>query len=156
MYNYEAQAVISTKNSILFIALLCMVMQRDTTLYSTALMIRSMMDHSLSMSWKTNKFVSECCCPSEVRQLQLSKQEWKDFHSWCTLAKELQKKSLVYYGVHRLGKGLVDAMSAFGVKNPLKWLVIWGDFEFDSSLESSIDSEQSMLTTKTGCTTTLT
>ena len=55
------------------------------------------------------------------------------FHSWCTLAKELQKKILVYYGVSGHGKGFVDAMSAFDVKNPWKRLIIWDDFEFDSS-----------------------
>ena len=41
------------------------------------------------------------------------------FSFWSSLAKKLSRNVIVYYGVSGHGKGLVDAMSAFGVKNPI-------------------------------------
>ena len=41
------------------------------------------------------------------------------FSFWSSLAKKLSR-NVVYYGVSGHGKGLVDAMSAFGVKNPIR------------------------------------
>ena len=42
------------------------------------------------------------------------------FFNWRQLAKSLRKKFIIYFGVSGHGKGLVDAMSAFGVKGPLR------------------------------------
>ena len=53
----------------------------------------------------------------------------KVFECWCQLAKELSKVILVYFGVSGHGKGLVAAMSAFGVKNPLKRAVIFEKYK---------------------------
>ena len=46
------------------------------------------------------------------------------FRFYNNLAIEKQVKILVYYGVSGHGKGLVDAMSSFGVKAPLLRAVI--------------------------------
>ena len=40
---------------------------------------------------------------------------------------------LVYYGVSGHGKGLVDAMSAFRVKGPLRRAVVTLDFSYSNS-----------------------
>ena len=52
------------------------------------------------------------------------------FRYWSNLAREENKKVLLYYGVAGHGKGLVDAMSSFGVKAPLLNAVITGDFYY--------------------------
>ena len=44
----------------------------------------------------------------------------KVFRFWRMLAQETHKTIIVYYGVSGHGKGLVDAISAFGVKTPLR------------------------------------
>ena len=41
----------------------------------------------------------------------------------------------MYYGVSGHGKGLVDAMSAFGAKGPLRRAVICNDFQYSSADE---------------------
>ena len=41
------------------------------------------------------------------------------FSSWSSLLKKLSRNVVVYYGVSEHGKGLVDVMSAFEVKNPI-------------------------------------
>ena len=48
---------------------------------------------------------------------------------------KIREKIIVFYGVSGHGKGLVDAINAFGVKNPLKSMVICENFQFDSSLD---------------------
>ena len=45
----------------------------------------------------------------------------------------LQKRVIVYYGASGHGKGLVDAMSGFKVKEPLHKAVITGNFPYNSS-----------------------
>ena len=55
-------------------------------------------------------------------------------HEWKKLAESVQKTVIVYYGVKGHGKGLVDAMSGFGVKTPLKRAIITEDFFFNKSV----------------------
>ena len=55
------------------------------------------------------------------------------FHAWKKLAESVQKTVIVYYGVKGHGKGLVDAMSGFGFKTPLKRAIINEDFFFNKS-----------------------
>ena len=55
------------------------------------------------------------------------------FHRWYSLSEEVQCKVIVYFGAAGHGKGLVDSMSAFGVKNPLRRAVYAEDFIFDSA-----------------------
>ena len=58
------------------------------------------------------------------------------FFNWRQLAKSLWKKFIIYFGVSGHGKGLVDTMSAFGVKGPLrKQIIINKDFFFLSAEE---------------------
>ena len=54
------------------------------------------------------------------------------FGSWQSLAINTQKP-LIAYGVTGHGKGLVDAMSGFGVKGPLSRAVILEDFTYNSA-----------------------
>ena len=56
------------------------------------------------------------------------------FKSYQDLAKELAK-TIILYGVNGHGKGLVDAMSDFGVKDPLRRAIITRDFMFNSAHE---------------------
>ena len=51
------------------------------------------------------------------------------------IAQKYDRKVIVYYGASGHGKGLVDAMSAFGVKTPLCRAVVNKDFKFRSSNE---------------------
>lgn len=43
---------------------------------------------------------------------------------------------LVFYGVLGHGKGLVDAMSGFGInKGPIRKAVLWEDFSYHKALD---------------------
>ena len=55
------------------------------------------------------------------------------FHFWSNIAAQYRTKAIVYYGVSGHGKGLVDAMSSFGAKAPLRKAVITEDFNFNSA-----------------------
>ena len=55
------------------------------------------------------------------------------FNKWQELAKETSKTVVVYYGVLGHGKGLVDAMSGFGVKGPLRREVITSNFNYSNA-----------------------
>ena len=55
------------------------------------------------------------------------------FNKWQELAKETSKTVVVYYGVSGHGKGLVDAMSGFGVKGPLRREVITSNFNYSNA-----------------------
>ena len=44
-----------------------------------------------------------------------------------------KKTVIAYYGVSGHGKGLVDAMSSFGVKQPLRKAIVERDFFFNSA-----------------------
>ena len=57
------------------------------------------------------------------------------FKFYHNLAKKLGKTIIVYYGVCGHGKGLVDAMSAFGVKSPLRRAVVTENFKYNSADE---------------------
>ena len=50
------------------------------------------------------------------------------FSMWQSIATSSQKKVIIYYDVSGHGKGLVDAMSGFGVKGPLRKAVWCEDF----------------------------
>ena len=52
------------------------------------------------------------------------------FRLWSYLAKKLNTNIIIYYGVSGHGKGLVDAMGAFGVKSPLTKAVITQNIEY--------------------------
>ena len=129
------KAVILTKVSIFFIALLCMVMRRHNFVFH-------LYDDKKHDGAFTKHVIEELTSffPSAIFLVKSDNCSFqykcgKVLHSWRTLAEELQK-IFVYYRVSRHRKGLDDAISTFGVKNPLKRFVIWGkwgDFEFDSS-----------------------
>ena len=55
------------------------------------------------------------------------------FNYYSYLAIRLQKTVLTYYGASGHGKGLVDAMSGFGVKGPIHKAVITENFHYDSA-----------------------
>ena len=55
------------------------------------------------------------------------------FYFWQSLAKHLGKKCLMYYGVSGHGKGLVDNMSAFEVKNFLRKAVLTDNFSYNKA-----------------------
>lgn len=46
------------------------------------------------------------------------------FQFWNNLVKTLSTKIIIHYDISGHGKGLVDAMNAFGVKSPLSRAVI--------------------------------
>ena len=48
---------------------------------------------------------------------------------------KLNRSAIVYYGVLGHGKDLVDAMSAFGVKGPIKKAVLREDFSYHKALD---------------------
>lgn len=55
------------------------------------------------------------------------------FNYYSSLATRLQKPVLTYYGASGHGKGLVDAMSGFGVKGPIRKAVITENFHYNSA-----------------------
>ena len=55
------------------------------------------------------------------------------FNFWSSLAKKLNKTIIVYYGVSGYGKGLVDAMSGFGVKGAIRRAVVTKNFSFTTA-----------------------
>ena len=65
-------------------------------------------------------------CASQFKSLNV-------FPVFLQLAKKLNKPVIVYYGVKGHGKGLVDAMSGFGVKTPLRRAIVTSDVFFDSA-----------------------
>ena len=50
------------------------------------------------------------------------------FANWRALAKKYNKTIILYYGVSGHGKGLVDSMSSFGVKGPLRKSIMTENF----------------------------
>ena len=58
------------------------------------------------------------------------------FRFWSNLAKKLNTKIIIYYGVSGHGKGLVDAMGAFGVKSPLTRAVITQNLEYSCAKDT--------------------
>ena len=52
---------------------------------------------------------------------------------WKKISSSLQRKVIICYGVSGHGKGLVDAMSGFGVKGPIRNAVIREDFSYSSA-----------------------
>ena len=57
------------------------------------------------------------------------------FQSYQKLAAELNKTIILYYGVNGHGRGLVDAMSGFGIKSPLRRKIVTDDFVFNYAEE---------------------
>ena len=55
------------------------------------------------------------------------------FGEYQIMSKKFNRKVLIYYGPSGHGKGLVDAMSAFGVKGPLLRKVLTEEFSYNSS-----------------------
>ena len=55
------------------------------------------------------------------------------FKAWQTVASETGKTLITFYGTSGHGKGLVDAMSSFGVKAPIRKAVLTEDFSYQSS-----------------------
>ena len=49
------------------------------------------------------------------------------------LAKKLGKPILIYYGVNGHGRGMVDGMSSFGVKAPLRRAIVTTDFFYNKA-----------------------
>lgn len=50
------------------------------------------------------------------------------FRVYSELAKELDKPVILYYGINGHGRGLVDAMSGFSVKTPLRNSIVKDDY----------------------------
>ena len=57
------------------------------------------------------------------------------FHFWSSLAIKLSRKCIIYYGASGHGKGLIDAMSAFGVKNPIRRAVLTENFAYNKAID---------------------
>ena len=57
------------------------------------------------------------------------------FKAVLKMAMDLKIPIMLYYGVNGHGRGLVDAMSGFGVKGPLRKMVITSDFYFKTATE---------------------
>ena len=55
------------------------------------------------------------------------------FGEYQKMASQYERKVIIYYGPSGHGKGLVDAMSVFGVKGPLLKAVVTNDFKYSSS-----------------------
>ena len=55
------------------------------------------------------------------------------FGEYIKMAKKYDRNVIVYYGASGHGKGLVDAMSAFGVKRPLLKAVLTQNFKYNSA-----------------------
>ena len=56
-----------------------------------------------------------------------------NFNFWYSLAKKLNQTIIVCYGVSGHGKGLVDAMSGFGVKGRIRRAVVIKNFSFTTA-----------------------
>ena len=59
----------------------------------------------------------------------------KTFSRYKEISKKLGKPLIIYYGIPGHGKGLVDACSSFGVKQPLRRACIIDDKMFNSATE---------------------
>ena len=57
------------------------------------------------------------------------------FEEYLKLAKKFDKPFILYYGVNGHGKGLVDAMSGFGVKSVLRRAIVTDDFMYNTADE---------------------
>ena len=55
------------------------------------------------------------------------------FNEFCNVAKKYNRNFLKYHGPSGHRKGLVDAMSAFGIKIPLLKSVVTDNFSYNSS-----------------------
>ena len=64
------------------------------------------------------------------------------FQAYHHLSKELDKVIILYYGVNGHGRGLVDAMSGFGVKTLLRRAIVTADFMFNTAKEFKIFLEK--------------
>ena len=60
------------------------------------------------------------------------------FKEYSNLSKELNKTIILYYGVNGHGRGLVDAMSGFGVKAPLRRKIVTDDYYFKNAKDLEI------------------
>ena len=60
------------------------------------------------------------------------------FQAYLNLSKELDKVIILYYGVNGHGRGLVDAMSGFCVKTPLRHAIVTDDFMFNTATEFKV------------------
>ena len=71
------------------------------------------------------------------------------FFYWQSVAIQYERSVITYYGVSGHGKGLVDSMSSFGVKGPLRKVVVTGDFSYNKAedifhfLSSKFESDDS-------------
>ena len=57
------------------------------------------------------------------------------FAAYSKLSKNINLPIIAYYGVPGHGRGLVDAMSGFGLKDPLRRAIITDDFFFNNAEE---------------------
>ena len=60
------------------------------------------------------------------------------FKRYSNLAQKIGKPIILYYGVNGHGSGLVDAMSGFGVKSPLRRKIITDDFYLENANELEV------------------
>ena len=57
------------------------------------------------------------------------------FFQYSQLSQEINKPIIIYYGIAGHGRGLVDAMSGFGLKTPLRRAIVCENFWFNTSKE---------------------
>ena len=55
------------------------------------------------------------------------------FYQWRELSMNLGKTFIIYFGVSGHGKGLVDAMSGFGVKTPMRKAIVTDNYFFNTT-----------------------
>ena len=60
------------------------------------------------------------------------------FEEYSKLAKEIRIPIILYYGVNGHGRGLIDAMSGFGVESPLRKKIVTEDFCFEKAAELEV------------------
>ena len=88
----------------------------------------AVVEHILYRSYKDSKifrFKSDNC-PTQYKCCNV-------FSKWRRLSTAYQKVIIVYYGISGHGKGLVDAMSSFGVKATLQKAIVQKDFFFNEA-----------------------
>ena len=54
------------------------------------------------------------------------------------MSQHVKRFCILYYGVNGHGRGLVDAMSGFGVKSPLRREIVTDDFMFYKAAELEV------------------
>ena len=87
----------------------------------TLTVLKYLIDHS-----STNIGIKSDDCATQYKSKYV-------FKAWHTLAAKTNKCIVTFYGTSGHGKGLVDAMSSFGVKAPICRAVLTEDFSYQNA-----------------------